>query len=257
MFAFFPLEDRIQIARHPMTKQLLSLMLAKKTNLVLSCDVTRCETVLDFAKQLGDHIAILKTHVDMLDDFHPDFTSELQAIAASKQFLIFEDRKFADIGSTVQAQYHQGIFQISRWADMVNAHALPGDGVIEGLKQQSKTPPSILLIAEMSSRGHLMHADYQAATLQMAMRHADVVTGFITQHRLSDQPEFLHMAPGISLESTQDGLGQQYKTPEKAILENGIDLIIVGRGIIQHPNPQQITKEYQDRAWNAFRLAIG
>ena len=50
-------------------------------------------------------------------------------------------RKFADIGSTVASQYSGGVFEISRWVDLVTAHALPGEGLIKGLQQSASRIP--------------------------------------------------------------------------------------------------------------------
>jgi len=245
--------DRANYCLSPIAKRLFELLDEKKTNLALSADVTHAEKLLELAEKMGPEICILKTHIDIINDFTPDLTRALHKIAHQHQFLIFEDRKFADIGHTVKHQYAGGMYHIVDWADITNAHSLPGTGIIKGLAEVGrKKNRGLVLLAEMSSAGHLMDAHYMQATLKMAEQFADFVIGFITQHALSTDPHWINMTPGVKLEDGGDLLGQQYITPAKAILENGTDIVIVGRGILTAADPLTEARKYREEAWRAY-----
>ena len=242
---------------HPLAKKLFLLMENKKSNLCLSADVTRAEQLLELAEKIGPEICLLKTHIDIIEDFTPSLTQQLRTIADKNHFLIFEDRKFADIGNTVKNQYQGGIYRISDWADIINAHSLPGPGIISGLGEVGlKKQRGLLLLAEMSSANNLLDAEYAQKTLRMAEAHPDFVMGFISQKKLSSNSHWIYMTPGVQLSEGKDALGQQYITPEKAIIENGTDIIIVGRGILQANDPVIAAKKYREAGWEAYLTSI-
>lgn len=246
-------QQRAALSPHPLGQRLLNLMASKQTNLALSADVTRKAQLLALADTIGPEICVLKTHIDIIEDFDEDLLVQLTALAAKHQFLLFEDRKFADIGNTVQLQYRAGIYHIAAWADIVNAHSLSGPGVIEGLKRGGGTQRrGLLLLAEMSSAGNLIDERYTAATLAMARQHKDFVIGFIAQHKLADDPEFIYMTPGVSLEQAGDDLGQNYLHPAQAVADHGADIIIVGRAIYQAADPLSIAQQCRALGWEAY-----
>ena len=169
------LSERIRCA-HPLNKKLLTCMLEKKTNIGFAADVTEKNSLLNLIHQVGPHICVLKTHIDILQDFTPDLPQKLRDLAEKYQFLIFEDRKFSDIGHTVQQQYAGGLYRIADWADIINAHILPGPGCLDGLKNIGLPKQrGLILLAQMSSAGNLLSESYTKEALALAEKHPDFV----------------------------------------------------------------------------------
>ena len=247
---------RVDLVKNPVAKQFLQLMHEKKTNLSVAMDVTDKSQFLEITDQVGPEICLLKTHIDIVKDCDENFIQGVHQLSLKHNFLIFEDRKFADIGNTVSLQYGEGVYHIADWAPITNAHITPGPGVIEGLKQVGLAKGNaLLLIAQLSSKGNLLDKHTQETALQWAEQHDDFVIGFIAQQALIDSPNWLTLTPGIHLSATQDNLSQQYRTPQQAIAD-GSDVVIVGRAIIQDVKPQQAAQQYRTAAWEAYEQRL-
>lgn len=248
-----PYADRLNSCVNKTAKRLCEIIANKQSNLCLSADISDSKKLLDLADRVGSEICLLKTHIDILTDFDADFLIALKALAQKHNFLIFEDRKFADIGHTVKQQYGGGLYRIVEWADISNAHTVPGPGIIQGLQEVgSLKQRGLLLLAEMSSVGSLAQGSYTQASVKMAEDFPDFVMGFIAQRQLTENPGLIHMTPGVQWHQAGDSLGQHYMSPEHAILENRTDIIIVGRGIYQASDPLAEAKRYREAAWEAY-----
>ena len=131
--------DRASDARHPLNNYLLRLMSLKRSNLCLSADVTSARELLSLANKIGPSIVVLKTHYDLVTgwDYNPQTGTgaKLAALARKHGFLIFEDRKFGDIGNTVQLQYTGGTARIIDWAHIVNVNMVPGKAAVQALAE--------------------------------------------------------------------------------------------------------------------------
>ena len=247
-------DERRELARHPLARRLFALMVEKETNLAVSADITHADDLLDLVYEVGPHVCVVKTHIDTLVDFEPRVVERLQDLASRFGFLIFEDRKFADIGNTVMHQYSEGIYRIADWADITNAHILPGPGIIEGLKQAAVgRERGLLLLAQMSSAGNMLHNAYTQTAVDWAEQHPDFVMGFICTEKVSTNPGMIHFSPGCQLAPGGDGLGQSYLTPAVLVGERRSDVPIVGRGITQAQDPAAMAREYREQCWEAYQ----
>lgn len=111
----------------------------KQSNLCVSADVNSARELLSLADKVGPSIAVLKTHYDLVSgwDYRPDegTGAHLAQLARKHGFLIFEDRKYCDIGSTVQMQYVGGTARVIDWAHIVNANISAGKPMVGAMAE--------------------------------------------------------------------------------------------------------------------------
>ena len=231
-----------QSVSQSINEKINTIVARKGTNLVLSLDLPDTTQALRLVDQVSEYLMGVKIHSDIYEESEQlsEFIDKLCQLAIDRDFIIIDDRKFSDIGNTVELQSEN----ITFYADLVTVHGIPGPGVLEGLRQNCiENGCGVLLIAEMSSQGTLIDDAYTQSVVKMAQQNRDIVVGFISQQHL--EHGFRHFTPGVRIGSTTgDDKGQQYRTPECLIDEKNTEFLIVGRGIYESPDPVGACKRY-------------
>ncbi|XP_066258478.1 uridine 5'-monophosphate synthase-like [Euwallacea similis] len=249
-----PFLTRAHLAKNPVASKLFQIMATKQTTLCLAADLTDSTKILNLAEQVGPYICVLKTHIDIIEDFNENLLKPLKDIAERHNFILFEDRKFADIGNTVALQYSKGLYKISSWAGLVTVHSLFGRGVLDAIQGiESTKEMGVFLLAETSASDNLITDAYTKATLKLASEFPDLVAGIVCQNQLFlDQPGMIQLTPGVKIGDKGDTLGQRYNSPECVVVEKGADVAVVGRGITEAKDPVVAAKNYRDLLWQSY-----
>ena len=242
-------QQKLEVAEHSFAKKILEIAIEKKSNLIASADFITTKELLDFADFVGPHIVALKTHIDILNDFDADETIlPLKDLATKHNFLLMEDRKFADIGNTQELQFSYGTYKISNWADLVTSHVIGGSRSLDCFMNVG-----VVAILGMSSQGTLTDSHYREEALKVIENHPNIM-GCVAQNEVSDQ--LLLFTPGVNLGTSGDDKGQQYNSPEHVIRNYGTDFIIVGRGIYKADEPEQEALRYKNEGWKAYQDSL-
>lgn len=242
-------EQKLDICSHSVAQKLLEIAIEKKSNLIVSADVTTTQELLALAEKVGPHIVALKTHIDILNDFDADQTIlPLKDLATKYNFLLMEDRKFADIGNTQELQFAYGTYKISNWADLVTAQVIAGYDSLECFRNVG-----VVAILGMSSKGTLTDSHYREEATKIALSHPNVFGG-VAQNKIPN--ELLLFTPGINLAESGDGKGQQYNTPHHAFTQLETDFMIVGRGIYKSDDAEKSALNYKIAGWNAYQESL-
>ncbi|WP_027385097.1 orotidine-5'-phosphate decarboxylase [Epilithonimonas caeni] len=242
-------EQKLEVAEHSFAKKILEIAIEKKSNLIASADFITTKELLDFADFVGPHIVALKTHIDILNDFDADETIlPLKDLATKHNFLLMEDRKFADIGNTQELQFSYGTYKISNWTDLVTSHVIGGSKSLDCFINVG-----VVAILGMSSQGTLTDSHYREEAMKVIENHPNII-GCVAQNQISDS--LLLFTPGVNLGTTGDDKGQQYNSPEHVIKNYNTDFIIVGRGIYKADEPEQEALRYKNEGWKAYQDSL-
>ncbi|KAI9789352.1 MAG: orotidine 5'-phosphate decarboxylase [Peltula sp. TS41687] len=233
---------RAEAHTNPLVKKLFRIAETKKTNVIVSADLTRMKELLALVEPWSLYRRLQNSYRHGPGFWRRD--GQGKSISEKHNFLIFEDRKFIDIGNTVRMQYHGGALRISEWAHIVNASVLAGEGTVEALSQTAGSK----YFAYTGDRALLILAGWPPKAHWPPENIPRLPWRLLGGTRLRD---FVIFSTGINRFSKGDSLGQQYQTPAGAVAR-GADFIISERGIYTAEGPVKTVQLYQKEGWEAY-----
>lgn len=241
-----------------MAKRYMEVATEKRSLVCLAADRNTMAGLMALIDSVGPYVAALKTHVDLVEDWSPESWSAFCQAASAANLLVFEDRKFADIGGISRNQM-AGKYDIRSWSDLVTAHLISGPDIVDGLQAawtDVGRQGGVLLLAQMSSRGNLLHPAYTDEVVAKGKAHPGVFgfigngsrPGELADLRKKVGEEKMIWTPGVNLAVGDGAMGQRYGDPTEAVLA-GSDCIIVGSGIHRSEDPEAAAKAYAAASW--------
>lgn len=221
------------------TQKLIEIIKLKHSNLIVSLDIINEDELLNKLELIGEHICAVKIHYDIISNLSIEFSNKINNLKRNKNFVIIEDRKFADIPYISLKQLEN----LKQFADIITVHGICGEKLIEEL---NKTDIGILLIHQLSIENNLIDNIYSNKVKDMANKFNNVV-GFISQKKVLN--DYLTFTPGINLNTKTDGMGQTYKN-----ISNHADIFIVGRGIYESNNIIESAIMYKELCFKQLNL---
>lgn len=224
--------------------------------LIVALDVDTKEKAVKLVKKLRADVGVFKIGSELFTSCGPSIVEEVQK-SGSKVFL---DLKFHDIPNTVAksavAAARLGVF-------MFNVHALGGlemmkrcaEIVREEAKKLKIEPPKVIAVTVLTSMDENnlkktgVSDNMETQVLRLAKLAKDAgLDGVVASHaevkliRKNLGKDFLIVTPGVRPSWAVADDQKRIATPKEAI-DNGADFIVVGRPIIEAPDPVKAAKK--------------
>lgn len=225
----------------------------RNPRIIVALDFASKEPALDLISQLDPSLCRLKVGKEMFTRLGPAFVETLAAMG----FQVFLDLKFHDIPNTVAAAC-EAAADLGVW--MINLHASGGRRMMEAARERLERRPerpllvAVTILTSLSERD-LGEVGYSGTAVENVQRLAGlahfsgldgIVCSPLEAAAVRDQVdrEFLLVTPGVRPLSVSQNDQKRVMTPLDA-LNNGADMLVIGRPITAAPDPLESLRAIQ------------
>jgi orotate phosphoribosyltransferase len=248
-------EDRLNIKLRPansLSNTINNFIVTKKSKIFLAIDKPMSpDELLLFLYEVKDYIIGIKIHHEILLSetiINPLFRSKLYEECKKMNLIVWEDRKFNDIGKTLEKQ----LDYYSNNTDIISVVPIGGLESIKNIKTNLK----VFILAEMSSNNNLFNNILKNQILEISMNSDinDKVIGIICQDDIlidyiNNYTNLLTIKPGIRISNKYnekhlyDGKGQIWSDPRQFMVQPNI--YVIGRDVMELETIDEIKEKLE------------
>ena len=120
-------------------------------NIIWAADLPSMKQLFEQLDIYGPKISVLKLHIDTFNDFSQENLLKLVDYKKRYNLILWEDRKFADIGNIMIKQIKNSIYYYLEWVDIFSIHCITG---YESLNATMNEFPKLkwIIIGQLSSK---------------------------------------------------------------------------------------------------------
>ncbi len=230
-----------------------------KSHLIVALDVPDRAAAIRMTDQLSGHVGYFKIGLELFTREGPGLVQEIR----DRGEKIFLDLKLHDIPNTVRGAVRSAC---RLGVDMLTVHASGGSNMLSAASQEaleSKSPPLLLAVTALTSlsEDEMKKLGVSGSMERWVERLAELaqssgMRGIVASNkelpmlRRKFQSKLKFVIPGIRPVGTAIQDQSRTATPAEAI-RAGADYIVVGRPIVQAPNPAQAADSIVDEIKNA------
>lgn len=223
-----------------------------KERLVIALDVSTKERALQLVDALAPHVGMFKIGSQLFTACGPQLVRDV----VERGGRVFLDLKFHDIPNTVAS----AVVEAARLGvSICNVHALGGLEMMrslrsrldEAVERDGLIRPRVLAVTVLTSHDQksLERLGIRESIAQLVVRLARLTAeagldGVVASAHEIDlirnaiPDPFIILTPGLRPEWAAVGDQKRVMTPREA-LQAGADYLVIGRPIIEHPDPQE------------------
>ncbi len=203
--------------KNPLSLRLYDFKLAKESRVIVALDVPRWDIAKECIHKLHPYVIGFKFHFDILTDVN---YHELFQLSSKYTFEIFRDRKYGDVSHINR-----------KIQDVINPELLNVIDIFHGFVDlENLTGPSIVVLELSDRESPLNNIDYRQQVLDRSKNQN--IIGYVSQHKWWRDPTKICFTPGVkTMEDVQ------------CKKEQGADIIIVGRMVLESEDPVKTCRE--------------